>query len=273
MTEETDARTPSYLGRWFTTRAYEYAITAIIALNAVLMALETYPSVRDFAGPAIDFVNSAVVVIFVIELSLKLVAFRGAFFRSGWNWFDVAVITLSLLPGTEAFAAMRALRAVRLLRLIAVLPSLRRVVMGFLNAIPSLGSVILILALMLFVSSLVATRLYGAAHPDLFGSLGASSFSLFVVMTLEGWNEIAWQVMETHPSAWAFFVGFIMLISWAVLNLFIGVIVDSMQQHTREEETALERQILTQQELMLGELQALRSELQLLQSAHRNGEG
>jgi voltage-gated sodium channel len=262
MNAEASGQTKRHLGSWFRSRGYEYTITTVIVLNAFLMALETYPSISNLAGSTINLVNSAVIVLFVMELALKLFAFGGAFFRSGWNWFDVAVVTLSVLPGTEALAAMR---AVRLLRLVAVLPSLRRVVVGFLSAIPSLGSVIMILALMLLVSALVATRLYGVAHPDLFGSLGASSFSLFVVMTLEGWNEIAWQVMETHPSAWIFFVGFIMLTSWAVLNLFIGVIVDSMQQHTREEETALERQILTQQALLLDEIRGLRTEVDRLQ--------
>jgi voltage-gated sodium channel len=258
------------LGYWFVSRGYEYTITTIIVINALLMALETSAAMSDRVGHIFDLINGVVVVIFVLELTLKLYVFGFAFFRSGWNWFDVFVVTLSVIPGTEAFAALRALRAVRLLRLVVVLPSLRRVVAGFLNAIPSLGSVILILALILFVSALVATRLFGAAHPDLFGSLGASAFTLFVVMTLEGWNEIAWTVMETHPSAWLFFIVFIMVTSWAVLNLFIGVIVDSMQQHTKEEETALELQILVQQEVVLNEIKALKSQVEVLQNDLRN---
>lgn len=249
---------------WFSSRAYEISITVLIGINAVLMALETYPTISESFGGATDAFNQFVVVVFVVELTLKLLAFGRAFFKLGWNWFDVAVVAVSILPGAEAFTALRALRAVRLLRLVAVLPSLRRVVAGFLNAIPSLGSVIMILGLSLFVASLMATRLFGGEQPDLFGSLGASAFTLFIVMTLEGWNEIAWQVMETHPSAWLFFIIFIMATTWAVLNLFIGVIVDSMQQYTNEEEVALERRILSQQETMAAEVRSLNEKVDRL---------
>lgn len=251
----------SALQRFFTSRTYELAIVLVIILNAALMSLETIPSVRDRAGGPIELANNAFVLIFVVELALKAFALGHGFWRDRWNWFDLSVVAISLLPASEAFAALRALRALRLLRVVAILPSLRRVVEGFLKAIPSLGSVMGLLVLLLFVFALMGTRMFGADHPELFGSLGKSAFSLFTVMTLEGWPDVARDVMKTHPTAWLFFISFIMLSSWAVLNLVIGVIVDSMQSHTREHEEELEQEIIRNQGRLLGEIEALRNEL------------
>jgi voltage-gated sodium channel len=200
----------------------------------------------------------------VLELSLKIFALAGAFWRDRWNWFDLSVVFVSLLPSTDAFAALRALRALRLLRIVAILPSFRRVVEGFLKAIPSLGSVMGLLALLLFVFSLMATRMFGGDHPE-FSTLGQSAFSLFTVMTLEGWPDLARGVMQTHPFAWLFFISFIVLSSWAVLNLVIGVIVDSMQSHTREHEEELENEIIRNQQRLIDELAALRQQVAALQ--------
>ncbi len=249
------------LVRFFTSRSYEFAIVAIILLNAILMSLETVPTIRDRFGGPIELANNAIAILFLVELSLKMLALGGAFWRDRWNWFDLTVVLISLVPATDAFAALRALRALRLLRVVAILPSLRRVVEGFLKAIPSLGSVMGLLVLLLFVFSLMGTRMFGGEHPEEFGSLGHSAFSLFTVMTLEGWPDMARGVMKTHPLAWLFFISFIVLSSWAVLNLVIGVIVDSMQSHTREQEEELEQQILRNQRVMLAELEAVRREL------------
>ncbi len=152
--------------------------------------------------------------------------FQGTFGLYPWNWFDLAVVTISVLPTNRAFASLRALRVLRLLRLVAVLPSLRRVVEGFLKALPSLGSIMLLLMLLLLVFGVMGAKLFGTDQPEAFGPLGASAFSWFAVMTLEGWPDLAREVMRTHPLAWTFFITFIVLSSWAVLNLVIGVVVD-----------------------------------------------
>jgi voltage-gated sodium channel len=267
MAVEASPLAKNWLADWFESKAYELGITSLIIVNSLLMVLETIPRIEMTWGPLLNTVQGIVVAIFVLELSLKLAAIRAHFFRSAWNWFDVVVVGVSILPATEAFAALRALRAVRLLRVISVRPSLRRVVEGFLNAIPNLGSVIVLLLLILFVFALLGTRLFGGTHPELFGTLGASLFSLFTVMTLEGWNDMAWDVMEIHRSAWIFFISFIMITTWAVLNLFIGVIVDSMQQHTRSEEAALEQKILEKQTDLAEEVRLLRGQLVSLRAA------
>ena len=249
------------LYRFFRSRTFEFGIVAVICVNAVLLAAETVPSVAARYGTLIEILNGLVLAIFVGELVLKLFAFRGKFWRDRWNWFDVVVVGISAVPATDAFAALRSLRALRLLRLVSVLPSLRRVVEGFIKAIPSLGSIMGLMLLLLFVFAVMGTRMFGETHPELFGSLGLSAFSLFTVMTLEGWPDLAREVMRTHPMAWTFFIAFIVLSSWAILNLVIGVIVDFMQSHTREQEEELEYEILRNQIKMLAEIETLREEL------------
>ncbi len=249
------------LYRFFRSRTFEFGIVGVILVNALLLAAETVPMVGARYGGLIDGLNALVLAVFVSELALKLFTFRGKFWRDGWNWFDLAVVAISAVPATDAFAALRSLRALRLLRLVSVLPSLRRVVEGFIKAIPSLGSIMGLMLLLLFVFAVMGTRMFGETHPELFGSLGLSAFSLFTVMTLEGWPDLAREVMRTHPLAWTFFIPFIVLSSWAILNLVIGVIVDSMQSHTREQEEALEYEILRNQIKMIAEVETLRAEL------------
>lgn len=249
------------LSRFFKSRFYEFGIVGLIAFNAVLLAAETVPAIEHAMGGTLETFNSLIVAVFVIEISLKILTFKGEFWRDAWNWFDLAVVAISIVPAADAFSSLRALRALRLLRLVAVLPSLRRVVESFLKALPSLGSIMLLLTLLLFVFSVIGTKLFGAAHPETFGWLGASAFSLFSVMTLEGWPDLAREVMHTHPVAWVFFIIFIVLSSWVVLNLVIGVVVDSMQSYTHEQEMELEIEILRNQEKMMEEIAALRHEL------------
>ena len=253
-----------WLAEFFTSQAYEFGIVAVILVNALLLTAETAPALQDRYGDTLHTLNTLVLVIFMLEIALKIVAFGGKFWRERWNWFDLAVIAISAVPATDAFAALRSLRALRLLRLVSVLPSLRRVVEGFLKAIPSLGSIMILMLLMLFVFAVIATRMFGETHPEHFGSLGASAFSLFTVMTLEGWPDLAREVMQTHPLAWTFFIIFIVVSSWAILNLVIGVIVDSMHSHTREEEEELEHEILRNQLRMMDEIARLRREVETL---------
>ena len=254
------------LPKFFKSRTYEFGIVVLIASNAALFAAETVPAIQNSMGGILEIFNTLIVFVFATEISLKILTFKRDFWRDAWNWFDLTVVVLSIAPANDAFASLRALRALRLLRLVAVLPSLRRVVEGFLRALPSLGSIMLLLMLLLFVFSVIGAKLFGTEHPDAFGSLGASGFSLFAVMTLEGWPDLAREVMHTHPVAWIFFITFIVLSSWVVLNLVIGVVVDSMQSVTREQEAELELEILRNQAKVMEEIAALRRELADLRS-------
>jgi voltage-gated sodium channel len=206
------------------------AIIALILLNAFTLGLETFPSVVAHIGPVLHYADQVLLSIFVIEILLKVFGHGLRFFRSGWNLFDVVVVGIALLPSSGAFSVLRALRVLRVLRLMSVMPKMRFVVESLARSLPGLGSIGMLLVLFFYVFAVMATKLYGESHPEWFGSLWDSSFSLFQIMTLEGWAEIARDVMEQHPRAWIFFLVFILLGTFTVLNLFIAVIVNAMQE-------------------------------------------
>ncbi len=216
-----------------------YSILGVIIFNAILLGLETSPTIMATWGPTIKFLDSVCLVIFVVEIGLKLVAFGPRFFRDGWNIFDFLIVAIALLPATQGLAVLRAMRVLRVFRVLNAAPSLRRVVEGFVTALPGMASVFLLMAIIFYIGAVMATKLFGDAFPDWFGTLGRSGYSLFQVMTLESWSMgIARPVMAEYPYAWAFFVPFIMVTTFAVVNLLVGLIVNSMQDAHQEEGNA-----------------------------------
>ncbi|WP_224824298.1 ion transporter [Cognatishimia sp. MH4019] len=212
-------------------------IIGVILFNAVLLGMETSKPLMASFGPLILALDKLCLGIFVVELVLKLIAYGGRFFRSGWNLFDFAIVAVSLVPATQGFSVLRALRILRVLRVISAAPRLRRVVEGFVTALPGMGSVFLLMGIIFYIGAVMATKLFGNQFPEWFGSLGASAYSLFQIMTLESWSMgIVRPVMEVYPHAWLFFVPFIMVTTFAVVNLLVGLIVNSMQDaHAVEE--------------------------------------
>ena len=156
------------------------------------------------------------------------------------NDFDFVIVAVSLLSMGGAFAVMRALRILRVLRAVSIVPSLRRVVEGLLTALPGMGSVFLLMSIIFYIGAVMATKLFSASFPEWFGSIGASLYTLFQVMTLESWSMgIVRPVLEVYPYAWAFFVPFIMVTTFAVVNLIVGLVVNSMQDaHAAESNAA-----------------------------------
>ncbi|ETW10945.1 Ion transport protein [Roseivivax marinus] len=216
------------------------AITAVILFNAVILGLETSDAVMAAAGPLIVTLDWLCLAVFVLEIVAKIVARGPAFFRSGWNVFDFAVVAVALVPDVHGLSVLRALRILRLLRLISVAPTLRRVVEGLIAALPGMASVFLLMALIFYIASVMATTLFGESFPEWFGSIAVSAYSLFQIMTLESWSMgIVRPVMEVYPFAWLFFVPFILVTTFAVVNLVVGLIVNSMQEaHSEESEAA-----------------------------------
>jgi len=214
-------------------------IIAVILFNAVLLGMETSDELMADFGPLIRALDLACLSIFVTEIALKLVAYGPRFFRSGWNIFDFVIVGIAILPGAQTFSVLRALRILRILRVISVAPRLRRVVEGFVTALPGMGSVFLLMAIIFYIGSVMATKLFSNSFPEWFGDLGQSAYSLFQIMTLESWSMgIVRPVMEIYPFAWAFFVPFILLTTFAVVNLLVGLIVNSMQDAHSEEANA-----------------------------------
>ncbi len=215
----------------------ERILTAAILINAVVLGMETSPSIMQAIGPILIFIDHTVLGLFVAELGIKIFALRWRYFRSGWNVFDLLVVGIALVPASGPFAILRALRVLRLLRLFSMVPRLRRVVQALLDSLPGMGGVVAVLGLVFYVSSVLATGLFRSSFPQWFGGIGSSMYSLFQIMTLESWSMgIVRPVMEVYPYAWAFFVPFIILTSFTALNLFIAVLVSAMQHSHVEPE-------------------------------------
>ncbi|MEO9468157.1 ion transporter [Parasphingorhabdus sp.] len=234
---------------------FQNAIMAVIVLNAIIIGMETSPALMAQFGPVLIALDQIAIVIFVIEILLKLLVYRLAFFKNGWNIFDFVIVAVALAPTGGALSVLRALRILRALRLVSAMPKMRKVVQGLFAAIPSMGTVILLLGLVFYIAAVMATKLFGAEFPQWFGSIGKSLYSLFQIMTLESWSMgIVRPIMEVYSWAWIFFVPFVLVTSFVVLNLFIAIIVNAMHEEADEEQTA-------QRDEILDEIRGLRTEM------------
>lgn len=251
----------------------QHIIVFLIVLNAALLGLETSPAVMQAFGAELVMLDHAILAVFILEI-LLLIAARGLkFFTDPWCMFDLVVVGIAVIPATESFSVLRALRVLRVLRLINKIESMRTVVAGLLNSLPSLASVAGLTAIIFYVFSVMATNLFGHDFPELFGSMGDSAFTLFQVMTLEGWSEgVARPIMDKMPQAWIFFLLFIMISTFVVVNMFIAVIVDSLnnlekdttkiknEEHSIHQDVSALRQQVADQKKDLDELKMLLKE-------------
>lgn len=248
-------------------------IIILIVINAILLGLETWSAAMAVAGDLILLADRLILAVFVAEIAVRLYVYRRRFWRDPWSVFDFLVVSIALVPATGQLAVLRALRVLRVLRLMTMVPSMRRVVGALLAAIPGLGSIVLVLAIIYYVFAVIATNLFAATHPEWFGHLGRSLYTLFQIMTLESWSMgISRPVMEHFPYAWAFFIPFILVATFTMLNLFIAIIVNAMQSFTDDERKAagdaadaarqhIEAELHAEFRAMRDEMRALRSEL------------
>ncbi|MBU2414314.1 MAG: ion transporter [Gammaproteobacteria bacterium] len=240
-------------------------LLALILINAVILGLETSPDVMTTAGSFLMALDKAILAVFVIELTIRLLVHRFAFFKDGWNVFDFIVVGIALVPASGPFAVLRALRVLRVLRVLTFVPSMRKIVGALIKSLNGMLSIAMVLGLVYYVAAVMVTKLFGEAFPEWFGSLGASLYTLFQIMTLESWSMgIARPVMEAFPYAWAFFIPFILIATFTMLNLFIAVIVNAVQtMHDDEHKDELDAEKATQQQL-LEQMQQLQLELKAL---------
>ena len=237
-------------------------IIGVIIFNSIILGLETSSTMMLKFGGLIQALDKICLLIFVFELNLKLVAYRFRFFTNWWNIFDTLVVAVSLVPTGGSFTVLRASRIFRLLRFISTAPRLRRVVEGFITALPGMASVFLLMVIIFYVGSVISTKLFGASSPEWFGTLGQSAYSLFQIMTLESWSMgIVRPVMEVYPYAWVFFVPFIVVTTFAVVNLLVGLIVNSMQDAHHEDEHA---EALAHRDELMSRLDAIEKKLDQL---------
>ncbi|WP_114287359.1 ion transporter [Candidatus Halocynthiibacter alkanivorans] len=251
--------------------AVKNTVLAVIIFNAITLGMSTSDAVMANFGPLMTLIDRAVLGIFVLELSLKLYAFGWSFWRDPWNIFDFFVVSIGLMPQTSGLSALRGLRVIRALRLLSVVPQMRAVVQALLDALPGMGAVIIMLSIVYYVFAVMATIMYGDAFPDWFGTLGRSLYSLFQIMTLESWSMgIVRPVMLEFPYAWAFFVPFIIITAFSVLNLFIGLLVNTMQSavedETEKELEELRNLVRTETDIVDSHVAEMHAEIKLMRS-------
>ncbi|MEO3998087.1 ion transporter [Mesorhizobium sp. CAU 1732] len=246
-------------------RRFEAVITVLIVMNAITLGLETSSTIMTRYGALLTALDRAILSVFVLELVARVLVYRSTFFRDPWRVFDFFVVAVALIPATGSLSVLRALRILRILRLISIVPSLRRVVSGLVAALPGMGSIVLLLSLVFYVFAVMATKLFGTTFPETFGTLGSSAYTLFEIMTMDSWSTgTVRPMLDVHPYAWLFFLPFIVLTSFAVLNLFIGIIVSAMQEQHDADESAERADIRDDQEAILSEIRALREEVRSL---------
>ena len=266
------------IAAWVEAPRVQHSIVVLIVINAFTLGLETSPAVMARIGVWLLALDHFILGVFVVEISAKLYAYRWRFFRDPWNVFDFLIVTIALIPASGPLAVLRSLRILRVLRLISMVPRLRFVVESLLHAIPGIASIAALLVLLYYVFAVMATGLFGADHPAWFGTIGKSMYTLFQIMTLESWSMgIVRPVMETHPYAWLFFIPFILIATFTMLNLFIAIIVNTMQTMQKtthaEEQAAIEAVVQTQGNSLEEQLLALHEELkEIKQLMRRRGD-
>jgi len=224
------------LARWMDQPRLQHILLLLILANAAILGLESYPAIESRWGRWLGMADQVLLCIFTAEIAARIVGHGRNFFRDPWSVFDFVVIVIALIPASGPFAVLRALRVLRVMRIISLVPSMRRVAAGLLAAIPGLGSVVGMITVILYVFAVMATKLFGAQFPDWFGTLGESAYTLFQIMTLESWSMgIVRPVMEVFPYAWIFFVLYILVSTFTMLNLFIAVVVNAMQNGNQDE--------------------------------------
>lgn len=251
-------------------------IIALILINAITLGLETDKDISAQFGAQLFVFDKVMLSIFTIEIGLKLFAYRWHFFKSGWNVFDFLIVAIAWVPASGSLSVLRAFRILRILRLLSVVPQMRRVISALGHSIPGMSSVIGVLVLIFYVCAVLATKLFGQ-HPDpnmqeWFGTIGASGYTLFQIMTLESWSMgIVRPTLEIFPWAGLFFIPFIIVTSFAVLNLFIGIIVDAMQMAQLETRSKDKEDIKTftheEMEILSKQMAELKENMQLIQQS------
>lgn len=262
--------------RWVEAPLFGRFILTLIVLTAIVLGLETSKTIMAQWGEVLIRINNIFLTVFVVELALRMFAWRGRFFKDGWSLFDLFVIAIALVPASGPLAILRALRVLRVLRVVSAVPAMRRVVTTLLGALPGLGSIALLLSLIYYVFAVIATKLFGEVFPDWFGTLGQSLYTLFQVMTLESWSMgISRPVMEAFPYAWLFFIPFILVATFTMLNLFIAIIVNAMQTMNEadhaDEKIAQALEHKTETELLHQKLDSLQRDLNLIKSQWAKG--
>ena len=244
---------------------FQNFIIGLIIINGITMGLETSKEIINSYGTILHIFDRFVISVFTIEIILRVYSYRLSFFKSGWNLFDFFIVAISLIPTSVGFEILRILRVLRLLRLITVVPQMKKIVMALVQVIPGMASIGALLSLLFYIFAIMATQLYGEAFPQWFGSMGETFYTLFQIMTLESWSMgIARPVMEQFPSSWLFFITFVLIATFIMINLIIAVVVDAMGELNSSEEDQIVEKLDQNEQHIQDEVRLLRDEIREL---------
>ena len=220
-------------------RAFRVGIIALIILNGIVIGAATSDSVVDHAGEWLGRLDDIILWIFVAEVVLKLTAVwphPSRYFRDPWNDFDFTVVALSLIPATGQFATVaRLLRLLRVMRLISTIPELRLIVATLLRSLPSMGHVVLLMSIVFYIYGVAGYHIFHDHDPQHWGTLGLALLTLFRVVTLEDWTDVMYTAMDLHPLAWIYFVSFVVVGTFVIINLFIAVVLNNLEASKRKQ--------------------------------------
>jgi voltage-gated sodium channel len=256
------------LERWVASGWFQHGNTFVIIANAVVIGLDTSTELRARFGTYFSFLNQLFLLIFIVEALFKLGALMpkpGRYFQDGWNIFDFSIIVVSLIPATGELATLaRLARLLRVLRLVSSFPELRLIVATLIRSIPSMGHVLILMSIIFYVYGVAGYHLFHEADPTHWRTLGIALLSLFRIVTLEDWTDIMYAAMAVHPWAWVYFVSFVVMGTFVVINLFIAVVLNNLDEAKAERLREMS-QPPTRDE-MVEELRTTQQALQKLQS-------
>lgn len=241
---------------------FQNFIMMLIIFNGITMGFETSKTFALEYATFFDMANTLVIIIFTIEILLRIYVYRASFFKDSWSLFDFSVVAISLVPASGGFEIFRILRVLRLFRLITIVPQMRKIVSALLKVLPGIASIAGLLTLFFYIFAIMATQLYGERFPEWFGDLGDSFYTLFQIMTLESWSMgIVRPIMEVYPLAWLFFMPFIFMATFIIINLIIAVVVDAMNELTSAEESHIVEEVHASEVATKEEIKALHQEI------------
>jgi len=223
---------------------FDRVIIVLIVLNGIILGLETNPQLYSNYENLFVWGNRIILAVFIVEAVIKIISHAPQFhnyFKSGWNVFDFSVVVLSLIPASGEFAMLaRLARLLRVLRLISVIPELRIIVATLVKSIPSMGNIMLLMSIIFYIYGVAGYHLFHAHDPEHWRSLGMSLLTLFRIVTLEDWTDVMYTAMEMHPFAWVYFVSFVIVGTFVVINLFIAVVINNLDDAKTESLKELE---------------------------------
>ncbi|MYC34232.1 MAG: ion transporter [Chloroflexi bacterium] len=253
---------------------FEYFIIAVIIVNGIILGLETSGTVDRLYGEWLRMGNEVALWVFIVEAALKMLARwprSWRYFRDGWNIFDFLVIVFALVPATGQFAMIaRLARLLRVVRLISAIRDLRLIVAALVRAIPSVGHVIMLMSIVVYIYAIMGYHLFHQIDPARWGNLGLSVLTLFNIITLDNWTNVMDTAMRHYPWAWIYFVSFVVVGTFVVINMFIAIIINSLDDAKRERPPEIEGPVSREQ--LMQEIRAARATLERLEKRLEDGD-